>query len=137
MQSSTPKLLFHFTHSFSFLSRSSSLALSLPLIRFRGFTARAAAAAIDLPDKRGKGDTFFAQETVSWKSLGLTEHVSQALSHAGFDRPSLIQVLCFPFYLSCIFIFHNFSQVNLKNRSGLWPSSALAMGRLLYLAFAF
>ncbi|EOY00351.1 DEA(D/H)-box RNA helicase family protein isoform 5 [Theobroma cacao] len=97
--STTPKLLSHFRQC-SFLSTSSpsSLSSSPPIrliwlnqssrCRTRAFSS--AAVAVAVPKKSGT-DTFFAEESVSWKSLGLSHRISQALSNAGFDRPSLVQ----------------------------------------------
>lgn len=55
----------------------------------------AAAAGVAPPGGEVKGsspDTFLAQDGVSWKSLGVSEQLSLALSSAGLDRPSLVQV---------------------------------------------
>ncbi|KAE8688302.1 DEAD-box ATP-dependent RNA helicase 22 [Hibiscus syriacus] len=103
LSTTTPKLL-------SRLSRSSFLSTSTPsppirLIwlnqsyrcRTRAFSS--AAVVVSSPKQTG-GDTFFAEETVSWKSLGLSDRISQALSNAGFDRPSLVQAACMPSILS-------------------------------------
>lgn len=98
--SSTPKLSSYFKRSLSVLSNCSPS--SSPRFRFlwlnqpngkwiRGFVTSAATVAAD-----GKGgDTFFADDTVSWRSLGLSDKVSRALYNSGFDRPSLVQVLLF------------------------------------------
>ncbi|XP_022726325.1 DEAD-box ATP-dependent RNA helicase 22 isoform X3 [Durio zibethinus] len=92
--STTPKLLSHFSHC-SFLSTSSPFA-RICLIRLNqsyGRRIRAfsgATVAVSVPKKTGR-DTFLAEESVSWKSLGLSDRISQALSNAGFDRPSLVQ----------------------------------------------
>ena len=53
-------------------------------------TTTAAAEAVDASNN---SDTFFANEGVSWGSLGVSEKLSQSLCNAGFLRPSLIQVL--------------------------------------------
>lgn len=45
-------------------------------------------------------DTFFAQENVSWTSLGLSDTVSRALSNVGLNRPSLVQASSVPSVLS-------------------------------------
>ncbi|KAG8498471.1 hypothetical protein CXB51_005025 [Gossypium anomalum] len=98
----TPKLLSHFTPSF-FLSTS---ALS-PRIRIwlnQSYSRRTRAfssAAVTASSPKNTGtDTFFAEDTVSWQSLGLSDRISQALSNAGFDRPSLVQAACMPSILS-------------------------------------
>ncbi|GLT36498.1 hypothetical protein SLA2020_108710 [Shorea laevis] len=102
---STSKLLSQFKHSYSFFSNS-SLSLRVPLILINQSRERAprrfgtsAAAATVVPDKKG-GETFFASEGTSWGSLGLSDRVSQALSTAGFERPSLVQAACIPTILS-------------------------------------
>ncbi|KAL4574126.1 hypothetical protein LXL04_020951 [Taraxacum kok-saghyz] len=41
-------------------------------------------------------DTFFADDTVSWTSLGVVDRLSQSLSRIGLNRPSLIQALSIP-----------------------------------------
>ncbi|KAE8672949.1 DEAD-box ATP-dependent RNA helicase 22 [Hibiscus syriacus] len=103
LSTTTPKLLSRFSRS-SFLSTSPPS----PPIRFiwlnqsyrrrtRAFSS--AAVAVSSLEKTG-GDTFFAEETVSWKSLGLSDRISQTLSNAGFDRPSLVQAACMPSILS-------------------------------------
>ncbi|XP_021908461.1 DEAD-box ATP-dependent RNA helicase 22 [Carica papaya] len=103
--SSTPKLSSYFKRSLSVLSNCSPS--SSPRFRFlwlnqpngkwiRGFVTSAATVAAD-----GKGgDTFFADDTVSWRSLGLSDKVSRALYNSGFDRPSLVQAACIPSILS-------------------------------------
>ncbi|KAK9707344.1 hypothetical protein RND81_07G190900 [Saponaria officinalis] len=45
-------------------------------------------------------DTFFANDVVSWASLGVSDKLSQSLSNAGFVKPSLIQAACIPSILS-------------------------------------
>ncbi|KAK2408158.1 P-loop containing nucleoside triphosphate hydrolase superfamily protein [Trifolium repens] len=45
-------------------------------------------------------DTFFAQETVSWSSLGLSDTLSVALSKIGLKTPSLVQASSIPSVLS-------------------------------------
>ncbi|XVE75104.1 hypothetical protein DITRI_Ditri12bG0070100 [Diplodiscus trichospermus] len=106
--STTPKLLSHFRH-YSFLSTSSLSPLSssprIRLIWLNQFYRRrsrafsSAAVAVSVSKKTG-WDTFFAEESVSWKSLGLSDRISQALSNAGLERPSLIQAACLPSILS-------------------------------------
>jgi hypothetical protein len=44
-------------------------------------------------------DTFFAQETVSWSSLGLSDTLSVALSKIGLKTPSLVQVIFSPLFV--------------------------------------
>ena len=57
------------------------------------------AAASSVEDSKGR-DTFFAEENVSWSSLGLSDTLSRALSNIGLKRPSFVQV---PFYLFIYF----------------------------------
>ncbi|TYH25523.1 hypothetical protein ES288_A03G175700v1 [Gossypium darwinii] len=102
LSTTTPKLLSHFTPSF-FLSTS---ALS-PRIRIwlnQSYSRRTRAfssAVVTASSPKNTGtDTFFAEDTVSWQSLGLSDRISQALSNAGFDRPSLVQAACMPSILS-------------------------------------
>ncbi|KAI8522673.1 hypothetical protein RHMOL_Rhmol13G0014600 [Rhododendron molle] len=49
-------------------------------------------AAAEVGDKRGTTDTFFAEESVSWTSLGISDRLSRALNNVGLGRPSLVQV---------------------------------------------
>ncbi|XP_031122947.1 DEAD-box ATP-dependent RNA helicase 22 [Ipomoea triloba] len=81
---STPKLL-------SF--RTCSIA-KLQLFRIRAFGTASVAA-----EKNG-GDTFFAEDNVSWTSLGVSERLSRSLSSIGLHRPSLVQAACIPSILS-------------------------------------
>ncbi|XP_061991130.1 DEAD-box ATP-dependent RNA helicase 22 [Rosa rugosa] len=94
LSSSPPKLLSQLRHSYSVLSNLSSPArISLIWLNQPRRFATAAAAA------KG-GDTFFAEENVSWTSLGLSDKVSQALFNAGLGQPSLVQAACIPSILS-------------------------------------
>lgn len=43
-----------------------------------------------------ESDTFFADDTVSWSSLGVVDRLSQALSRIGLNRPSLVQAVSLP-----------------------------------------
>ncbi|XWS63622.1 hypothetical protein CRYUN_Cryun06bG0116200 [Craigia yunnanensis] len=106
--STTPKILSHFSYCPFLCTSSSSPLSSSPRIRLiwlnqsyrrrtRAFSS--AAVAVSVPNKTGR-DTFFAEESVSWKSLGLSDRISQALSITGFDRPSLVQAACVPSILS-------------------------------------
>ncbi|XP_070016709.1 DEAD-box ATP-dependent RNA helicase 22 isoform X2 [Nicotiana sylvestris] len=47
-----------------------------------------------------QNETFFAEESVSWTSLGVSDSLSRALSSIGLHRPSLIQASCIPSILS-------------------------------------
>jgi hypothetical protein len=89
---SPPKLLSQFRHAHSFLfnpSRSSS-SLHFWLNPPRRRPSRAFATAA-VAERKGT-DTFYADEDVSWISLGVSERLSRALYNAGIDRPSLTQV---------------------------------------------
>nr|AVT28140.1 DEAD-box helicase [Ipomoea batatas] len=96
-----------FQHSFSVL-RLCTLSPSTPkLLSFRTcsiaklqfFRIRAFGTAAVAADKNG-GDTFFAEENVSWTSLGVSERLSRSLSSIGLHRPSLVQAACIPSILS-------------------------------------
>ncbi|KAH6770737.1 RNA helicase family protein [Perilla frutescens var. hirtella] len=45
-------------------------------------------------------DTFLAEETVSWASLGVSDSISRSLCNVGLRRPSLVQAACIPTILS-------------------------------------
>ncbi|CAI0386464.1 unnamed protein product [Linum tenue] len=112
--SSSPKLLLsqlRRTHSFisapslssSFPRSSTSLRVHLLcLVQSNGGGVRslATAAAVSTAADRGGVETFFADEGVSWTALGLSDTISQALSNAGFNRPSLVQAESIPSILS-------------------------------------
>ncbi|KAI3816819.1 hypothetical protein L1987_16524 [Smallanthus sonchifolius] len=60
-----------------------------PRTRIRAFST-----AVSADEKQI--DTFFADDTVSWSSLGIADKVSRALSIIGLNRPSLIQAASIP-----------------------------------------
>ncbi|KAK3038654.1 hypothetical protein RJ639_027317 [Escallonia herrerae] len=99
--SSPPKLL----TPFKLPSQSSSSSLLVTFSRLdrpRGSRIRAfatAAATATVSDRNG-GDTFFADDTISWASLGVSDRLSRALCNIGLDRPSLVQASCIPIMLS-------------------------------------
>ncbi|KAL6983617.1 hypothetical protein U1Q18_017000 [Sarracenia purpurea var. burkii] len=111
--SSPPRLLspiWHFSPSSSFFSASSSSSSSSsscsPRTRLRYQPCRSrirsfgtATAAAEVADKKGS-DTFLAEESVSWTSIGVSDRLSRALSNIGLDRPSMIQASCIPCILS-------------------------------------
>ncbi|CAA0834744.1 DEAD-box ATP-dependent RNA helicase 22 [Striga hermonthica] len=76
----------------SFSTRKSSDPLGTHKIRAFG-TASAAGNGKD-------ADTFLAEESVSWASLGVSDSISTALSKLGLHRPSLVQAACVPAILS-------------------------------------
>ncbi|XP_022861443.1 DEAD-box ATP-dependent RNA helicase 22 isoform X3 [Olea europaea var. sylvestris] len=101
--SSPPKFHIPFTrnHSllilttWSFTTRGNSYSPNSN--KFRTFGT---AAAIADDRKRSDADTFFAEESVSWASLGVSDGISRALSNVGLHRPSLVQAVCIPSILS-------------------------------------
>ncbi|KAK6931106.1 Helicase, C-terminal [Dillenia turbinata] len=72
--------------------------LQLHRRRIRSLTTSAAAETAVL-DGKGAG-TFYADEGVSWTSLGVSDQLSRALSAAGLERPSLVQAASIPSILS-------------------------------------
>lgn len=98
-----PKLLLsRLKHSCSYISSSPLSSLSSPTssLRIRLFWLNqssrrgnrfSTAAAAALSDKVGN-DTFFADEGVSWASLGLSDRLCRAISNVRIERPSLVQV---------------------------------------------
>ncbi|KFK40825.1 hypothetical protein AALP_AA2G046400 [Arabis alpina] len=98
--SSAPKLLSRkFKVSFALAASSVSFRL-VSLNRSDGKWVRGYASATEAEVERKGNDTFFADNSVSWKSLGLSDKVSVALRDSGFDRPSLTQAVCIPSILS-------------------------------------
>lgn len=65
--------------------------------RIRAFGSAVSAAKVSVTNAN---ETFFAEESVSWNSLGVSESLSCALSNIGLHRPSLIQATCIPSILS-------------------------------------
>nr|AKF43375.1 DEA(D/H)-box RNA helicase family protein [Pelargonium transvaalense] len=49
---------------------------------------------------RSGNDTFFAEEGVTWTSIGVSDKVARALTDADIERPSLVQAACIPSILS-------------------------------------
>ncbi|CAH1434082.1 unnamed protein product [Lactuca virosa] len=88
---SSPKFLF------LPFSLSSSTSCSPHTSRFhhrpRG-RIRTFSTAVSVNEK--ESDTFFADDTVSWSSLGVVDRLSQALSRIGLNRPSLVQAVSLP-----------------------------------------
>ncbi|XP_052173981.1 DEAD-box ATP-dependent RNA helicase 22 [Diospyros lotus] len=68
--------------------------------RIRSFGASTAAVAAEAAHDKNGGDTFFAEDSVSWTSLGVSDRLSRLLSNAGLNRPSLVQASCIPAILS-------------------------------------
>ena len=72
---------------------SSSLGLGLfSLPRPHHRQAKVFGTAVAAVAERNGRDTFFAEENVSWHSLGLSDTISKALSNVGLERPSFVQV---------------------------------------------
>ncbi|KAK7362017.1 hypothetical protein VNO77_04114 [Canavalia gladiata] len=100
-------LFSHFNHAHTLFLKPTSLSLfkapPFSLIRqtpTRAFaTALASSSSSSSQDSKGK-DTFFAEENVSWSSLGLSDIISRALSNIGLNRPSLVQASSIPSVLS-------------------------------------
>ncbi|KAF3431326.1 hypothetical protein FNV43_RR26057 [Rhamnella rubrinervis] len=110
LPSSSSKFIFQYKHPYSFhsnLSSSFSSSSSSLQIRFFFLTKprhrqfRTFATATATSPKHGNGsDTFYADEGVSWTSLGVSDRLSQALINAGFGQPSLVQAASIPSILS-------------------------------------
>ncbi|XP_057753020.1 DEAD-box ATP-dependent RNA helicase 22 isoform X2 [Arachis stenosperma] len=69
---------------------------SLLKARFFSSTPVAATAASSSAQSSECRDTFFAEDNVSWSSLGLSDTLSRALSNIGLSRPSLVQASSIP-----------------------------------------
>ncbi|KAL6655942.1 hypothetical protein ACP70R_006768 [Stipagrostis hirtigluma subsp. patula] len=69
-----------------------------PAARPRALATAGAAEADDAG--AGSGDSFFAEESTSWTSLGVSDRLASALRGAGLERPSLVQAACIPHILS-------------------------------------
>ncbi|KAL3840987.1 hypothetical protein ACJIZ3_025578 [Penstemon smallii] len=80
------------TLSFSYLSNSRSLRTR----KIRAFGTTSAAVARN----GSNAETFLAEESVSWASLGVSDTLSRALSTIGLHRPSLVQASCIPTILA-------------------------------------
>ncbi|ESW25670.1 hypothetical protein PHAVU_003G055400 [Phaseolus vulgaris] len=59
-----------------------------------------AVASSSSPQGSNGRDTFFAEQNVSWASLGLSDTISRALADIGLNRPSLVQASSVPSVLS-------------------------------------
>lgn len=64
-----------------------SFAIRPRFSKIRAFGVAAVAA-----ESTKCGDTFFAEESISWASLGVSDGLARALSEIGLHRPSLVQV---------------------------------------------
>ncbi|KAL8501143.1 hypothetical protein ACS0TY_020636 [Phlomoides rotata] len=70
---------------------------SLKVDKLRAFATKAASAAAE---NGSESDSFLAEESVSWDSLGISDSISHALSKIGLHRPSRVQAACIPAILS-------------------------------------
>ncbi|KAL1202633.1 DEAD-box ATP-dependent RNA helicase 22 [Cardamine amara subsp. amara] len=99
--SSAPKLLSQrFKVSFALAYGSSASFRLISLNRSGGKWVRGYTSTTEAEVEKKGNDTFFADNSVSWKSLGLSDKISVALRDSGFDRPSLTQAVCIPSILS-------------------------------------
>ncbi|KAH0942892.1 hypothetical protein HID58_002529 [Brassica napus] len=98
--SSAPKLISHKLKVSFPLAYGSSALISLNRSESRWVRVFASATETETEVERKGNDTFFADQAVSWKSLGLSDKVSVALRDSGFGRPSLTQAVCIPSILS-------------------------------------
>lgn len=60
----------------------------------------ATVAAADADDANASADGFFAENSTSWKSLGISDRIISALHGADLARPSLVQAACIPHVLT-------------------------------------
>ncbi|KAF3527703.1 hypothetical protein DY000_02041204 [Brassica cretica] len=98
--SSAPKLISHKLKVSFPLAHGSSALISLNRSEGKWVRVFASATETEAEVERKGNDTFFADQAVSWKSLGLSDKVSVALRDSGFGRPSLTQAVCIPSILS-------------------------------------
>lgn len=105
--SSPPRLLSPFKSFYSsLLDRSSSAPSSSLRIGLywldspRRRRTRAFGTASAASQDRNGAETFFADQGVSWASLGVSDRLTRALSTVGIERPSLVQAACIPYILS-------------------------------------
>ncbi|GAA0164017.1 RNA helicase [Lithospermum erythrorhizon] len=50
--------------------------------------------------KNGSENSFLVDETISWGTIGISDHLAKALANVGLSRPSLVQAACIPSILS-------------------------------------
>ncbi|KAG8366202.1 hypothetical protein BUALT_Bualt17G0052000 [Buddleja alternifolia] len=72
-----------------------TLTRLLQVYKIRPFGTTAAAAK-----DRSEADTFLAEESVTWASLGVSDCISRALCNVGLHRPSTVQAACIPTILA-------------------------------------
>lgn len=90
----SPKFLSQCPHSYSTFSTSSTSSSSSET-KLRQTQARALATTTSVALKKGGGDSFYAEESISWTSLGVSDKLSRALFNAGLGQPSLVQVILY------------------------------------------
>ncbi|XP_026381772.1 DEAD-box ATP-dependent RNA helicase 22-like isoform X1 [Papaver somniferum] len=66
--------------------------------RIRAYATSSLASVEDVDVKRRNDNStsFFADDSISWTSLGVSEQLSNALHSIGLQKPSLIQAACIP-----------------------------------------
>lgn len=89
----------HHHHVLLFAPQARPWRLLLPAARPHGL-ATAAAETENTGAGAGSGDGFFAEETTSWGSLGVSDRLASTLRGAGLSRPSLVQAACIPHVLT-------------------------------------
>ncbi|KAJ1702356.1 hypothetical protein LUZ63_002135 [Rhynchospora breviuscula] len=67
-------------------------------VRFRP-RALCTAAVEQAKAHSGEEGSFFADDGVTWKSLGISDRIAKALADTGINRPSLVQAACIPHIL--------------------------------------
>ncbi|KAK6160144.1 hypothetical protein DH2020_003525 [Rehmannia glutinosa] len=68
--------------------------------RLQTHKSRTFATAAAAGGNGSDADTFLAEESVSWASLGVSDSISSALCKVGLHRPSLVQAACIPAILA-------------------------------------
>ncbi|XP_028215355.1 DEAD-box ATP-dependent RNA helicase 22-like isoform X1 [Glycine soja] len=97
-----PPIRYHFFSHFSYAPTFPTLFKPRPFspttprqAQTRTFVSAVASSSSSAHGSNGR-DTFFAEENVSWSSLGLSDTISRALSNIGLNRPSLVQASSVP-----------------------------------------
>ncbi|KAJ4811032.1 DEAD-box ATP-dependent RNA helicase 22 [Rhynchospora pubera] len=65
----------------------------------RGISALCTAAVEQAKAHSTEEGSFFADDGVTWKSLGISDRIAKALADTGINRPSLVQAACIPHIL--------------------------------------
>ncbi|KAL6547230.1 hypothetical protein OROMI_022951 [Orobanche minor] len=98
-----PKIFSLFTSNHSLASLSAlSFSTRINSIQLKTHKSRAfgTAAVASAAGNGSDADTFLAEDSVSWASLGVSDSISSALCRVGLHRPSLIQAACIPAILA-------------------------------------